>query len=234
MAFVKVDFSKEHRDLVKQGLEQILSQYKNSCVLLRFFEAFLQEVQVLFDAIHAARAGRQLATATDYNLDALGRIVGALRTSIYYEMLTWLYTETPHRITDETPVWVKNGALIAPGYMLDEQFRKYIWYKILKNKLLTGSVVEVTEDIKLLFGVDISFDKIDPYTVELYVQSNVSDVQLLQLIQFIDTMQADRTSIFPWPVTLSFSPTIHYVTPGGFMPDRSGVPYVTDSGPVDL
>ena len=113
MAFVNVDFTKEHRDLVRQGLDQILSQYKNSCVLLRFFEAFLEEVQVLFDAIHAARAGRQLATATDYNLDALGRIVGALRTGISYEMLTWLYTETPHRITDETPVWVKNGALIG-------------------------------------------------------------------------------------------------------------------------
>lgn len=229
MAFT-IDFSKEERDLVTEGLSLLLGQYQNSCVLRKFIAVFLSECQELYDAILAMMAGRTLNTATGVNLDAIGRIVGQERIAVGIDASDWMMFDTRDKAVDGIQCWCYGASLAQVGDMNDQTLRDWIFFKILKNHALTGSLPEITQAISDFWHLDISFEKVAPFTVNLYVPATISSQQLYYLRMFQDTLRVDRDCLFPYPATLSFTENVYYRPKNSFWCDSDAKTQWCDAG----
>lgn len=207
----KVDFSKEARDIVEEGLSLILSQYSHSCVLRKVLSVVLEEIQELYDACQEAQKRRSLDYATNYELEALGRIVGQERESTSDSESTWMYGDDAKKNPDAIQTWSYKGALGRLGKMTDSKLRDWIMFKILKNHALTTSLPELGKMVQQFWKMDISIVKAGkPFVASMYVPNTISDMQLYYLQLFRTTRQCDRDAIFPYPVTLSFTGEVYY------------------------
>lgn len=218
---LNVDFSKERVDLVTEGTGLTLSQFSNSCVLGRFFAAFLEESQDLFDGILGMEKGRTLYDAVSSNLDALGLIVGESRNVYQYSDLNYMWSDRSAQGTDKIEVWVTNASLsnkIAPN---DAMYRIRILGKILKNFTLAASVPEITMLVTNLYGYSISFVKKDAFTVDLMVPITISTTALSAITRFYDNKIVERDCYVSYPATLSVEDII-FAPSNFFCSDRMG------------
>ena len=218
---LNVDFSKERIDLTAQGTGLMLAQFSNSCMLGQFFAAFLDEAQDLFDGILAMESGRTLYEAKGSNLDALGYIVGELRTAFQYSDLSYMWADRNSQGVDKIEVWVTNATLsdkVAPN---DSTYRNRILGKILKNFTLAASVPEILNLISNLYGYDVSFIKKGPFTIDLMVPGTISTTVYSALTRFFDDLMVERNCYVSYPATLSIEDVI-FAPKNYFCADRMG------------
>lgn len=217
---LKIDFSKERIDLTTQGTGLMLSQFSNSCMLGQFFAAFLEEAQELFDSILEMEQGRTLYDARGENLDALGRIVGELRTVYQYSELNYMWADRLSQGVDKIEVWVTNATLSSKVLPNDTVYRTRILGKILKNFTLAASVPEILNLISNLYGYDVSFIKRGPFTVDLMVPSTISTTAYVAITRFYDDLTVERNCYVSYPATLSIRDVI-FAPKNYFCADRA-------------
>ena len=228
---MQVDFTREYKDLVSDGLSKILQQYEHSCVLRKVLVIILEEIQELYDTCQEAQKRRCIEYAVNYELSALGRIVGQERTSTADTESDWMYGDDVKKSPDYTQTWSYKGALGRLGKMSDAKLRDWIIFKILKNHALTTSLPELGKMVQQFWKMDISVVKADkPYVGSLYVPNTISDMQLYYLQLFTNTRQCDRDGLFPYPVTMSFSGEVYYRPKNSFWCDDNSTGQRCDRG----
>lgn len=211
-----VDFTGYHKDLITQALDRMLSQHYNKCVLRQFVAAFIRQCQELYDACIDMQRLRIPYNAEGENLDALGRIVGEDRTPWMYDESGWMFFDRQGQGWDQVPVWVRGGPLGTSAYVDDIQYRTNIIIKAIKNHTLTSSIPEITELIRLIFGIYVAFDKLGPNQVQIIVSSNISMQQLILLTYSWDNTRVDHAWYMNYPVTLDISKVMFAPYPSPF------------------
>lgn len=218
----KVDFTSKHFDLVGKGLQRLLSQHLDKCVLRQFFAVFLQEAQDLYDACIDMQEQRTPYAAKGDILDALGRIVGADRLLWQYDDKSWFFYDRQGQGFDQVPVWCLKGPFNTYVAADDQTYALSILTKAKKNHTLTASAPEVIAAVKELFDFDISFEKMGPNRVRITVPSTISTTQLYLLTSGFSDLKVDDGRYVPFPATLDFSGVLMYVPGDFFIYDRDG------------
>lgn len=203
-------------DLIGQGLQRMLSQFFDKCVLRQFFAVFLQEAQELYDACIDMQEARTLYAAEGEILDALGRIVGQDRGLWQYDDFSWFFFDRQGQGFDQVPMW----CLYAPTSIRQESddniYKQNIIGKIHKNHTLTGSLPEVQARVSEVMDAGISFEKVGPNRVKIIAPSTLSTTQLQLLLLSYTDRRVDDGYYLPYPVTLDFDGLMIYV-PGDFL-----------------
>lgn len=198
-----IDYDKLYKDLVADGLGLMLPEFGDKCLLRQFFAAFLEEAQELHTAIIDLIKARSLGFATGEWLDGLGRIVGVSRVVFDYDDTVWLFADRPKQPTDTMPVWCTNALWNTQALMDDEQYRLQIWFAAVRGSVKTASVPEVQRAVWELLATKVSYIKVGPNQVSLFIAVNITVAQYTWLTQFRDTSVAQYSPYVPYPVTLS-------------------------------
>ena len=220
-AFYKVDFSPYRKSLIEQALGRMLSQHYDKCVLRQFVAAIMLEVDELYDAIIDMQEQRTLYEAVEYNLDALGRIVGEPRAPYQYDESRWMFADREAQRPDRTVVWCLYAPFAAFLPVDDGQYRMNILYRIIKNHTLVASIPEIEYLTYLVAETLISYEKTGPMQVTVLVPSTISATAWNILTQAHSDMRADDIFVFPYPATIWFDGTVFYVPDPWFCPDRT-------------
>lgn len=198
----QVDFSKYDKDLITQELDRMLGQHYDKCVLRQFVAVFIRACQELYDACIELQRMRTAFDATEYNLDALGRIVGEDRALWEYNDEGWFYFDRQGQSFEQQPMWCLHGPLETTWLADDTIYRTNIILKAIRNHTLTSSIPELDEIISLVFTNQVSFEKTGPNEVALIVPSDVSMTQLKQLTVSSTDEQVDNRWFMNYPATL--------------------------------
>lgn len=201
----KVSFDEYIKDLIEQALGRMLSQHYGKCVLRQFVSVFMDEVQVLYDAIIDMQKLRSVYYAEGENLAALGRIVGEPRNLWMYDDSNYLMFDKPGQTPDLVPVWCKYAELGSYTAVDDSQYRLNVIARAIKNHTLTSSVNELAYVIRFLLNVKVSFVKTGPNQVNLIVHEQVSTTALLWLTESVSDNIADDRFTPPYPATLNIN-----------------------------
>lgn len=241
--FYKVDFTPYRKDLITQALNRMLEQHYDKCVLRQFVAAIMQEVQALYDAVIDMQEGRTLYEAEEYNLDALGRIVGESRAPYQYDESHWMFADREAQRPDDAPVWCVNAPFAAFLPVDDKQYRLNILARIMKNHTLVASIPEMERLTYLVTDSLVSYEKTGPMQVTVVVPSTISATAYNILIQARTDQRTDDAFMLPYPATLWFDGIIIYVPDKFFCADRAneqrcdrapcavGVPYQPGGNP---
>lgn len=217
---LKVDFSNLERDLIEDGLSKMLAVFFDACTLRQFVAVFLREVQELYDAVIEVEKQRTIYYAEGVNLDALGRIVGQDRLLWQYSEDGWFHFDIEGQGWDQEPWWCRNGELGIYVEADDETYKTAIVARIVKNHTLVASVPELTQLVKLMLGIDVSFIKCGPNNVNLVVPTGIDKTALYLLTHSSDDTRVDKTYYIPYPATLDFCEKIYFIPEHPFFFDR--------------
>lgn len=218
----KVDFSAYKKDLVKAAIARLPSQFVNACILKQYIAAFVDEVQELYDACIDLQEQRTIYNAEGETLDALGRIVGEDRSPVHYDDSSYMFADRPGQTPDASLVYVTGAPMQSFIPATDPEYRSNILLRIVRNHTLAASVPEVSALLGAVTGTTVSFDKIGPYTVNLYIPSNISKTALLILTQALTDERVDHFFRVPYPAPLTIGDVRIYLPPGYFVWDRPG------------
>jgi hypothetical protein len=223
MAFIpiqyKVDFDKFAGDMLEMAWSRMLSQHYDKCNLKQFVGAFVLEAQELYDALIALQEGRTAYAAEGVNLDALGRIVGEPRKPFDYDDDIWFAFDRAQQGFDSAPFWCVNAPIGGYNLVGDEQYRLNVITRAIRNHTLTSSVPEVLDIVKILFNINVSYEKTGPNEVRILVPNTINRTALWYLASNQDTRECDDVYIAQYPVTLNISEII-YMPPEMFIFDR--------------
>jgi len=187
----------ETPDLQQRAFTRSLLQFRQSPVFLSVLYALMAEVQVFVAALTETMIARMPATASNEQLDAIGRIVGQLRTLIDFDTIAWFAPDKPYQTVDTTPAWVTNAPLSGSVIATDSWMRQLIEAKVSRNFVKYGSIPELKEVIKQAFGVDIGFNRTDIMTVEIIVQDNTSFNLVSLLEKYVDSPTSEHAYFLP-------------------------------------
>jgi len=219
-ASYKIDFSPYRKSLVEQALARLLSQHYDKCVLRQFVAAIMEEVDALYNALIDLQEFRTLYEATEYNLDALGRIEGEPRAPYQYDESKWMFADRDVQRPDNTAAWCLNAPFAAYLPVNDDQYRMNILIRIIKNHTLVASIPEIERLTQMATNTFISYEKTGPMQVRVLVPSNITATAWNILTQARTDMRADDIFMFPYPATLWFDATVIYVPDNWFCADR--------------
>lgn len=225
---LRVDFSKFGKDLVQDALGKTLSIFYDSCTLRQFIAVLVGEVQELYEAAIDVEKYRTLYYAEGVQLEGIGRIVGQDRSLNQYSDESWFKWDTSGQSFDQMPWYVTGASFDSYEAADDETFKYNILTRIIKNHTLVASVPEITQLIKLILGINVSFIKIGPNEVNLVVGSGISVGELYTLTHFYNDLRVDRTFQVPYPATLSFGDEITFIPEHALFFDRDE-PFQWDS-----
>lgn len=227
----KIDFSRYKRDMVAKAIRRVLSQHKASPVYLQFIAALVRVgPQWLYDENIKQQEANTLYMAEGFNLDAIGRIVGQPRTAFRYDESRWMFADRPGQGADQAFVWVENAPLFSNEPAGDAEYRRMILLRILCNFTRFASLPELAYFVRYAFNEDVSWSRVGPMTVDLYVRSGIARWKLEYLIRRKNTTEADDIYMFPYPATLHFRDAV-FVPPKPFIADR-GDGHQADAGSV--
>lgn len=215
-----------YRDLFDIASGRRLPQFRSDPVICGILSAEVRQTQDLFDAIFNSLEGRTIDGALDYALDVIGRIVGQRRILINQANIAWF---TPDSITgtpDTSPAWMDGAPLFGDLPADNAQYRQLIYAKIFKNHTLHGSIPEVLQFVRLVYGIDISIRKYGQGDIALIVPTNTPLNVVATLVSFTSTVRVDNAYFLPLsPVARIVDVIYRPGTP--FAPDRyNGAPDV--------
>ena len=209
MAFF-TSITNEVEDLAERAVQRTLLQFRQSPVFLDLLQAFIQEVQYLQGGINGVFDLREPANATAENLNAIGRIVGQIRTILDYSELEWFTPDALGLTCDQAPAWVQ-GALTGGSYEAgDEWYRRLIEGKVFRNFCRYSSVPEIQNVIKLAFGIDVSFRVVAPMEVDIIFPASAPLWVVNLITRFADDGYSDDVAFAPFPATLRIN-SVQYV-----------------------
>ncbi len=219
-ARLQVSFEHLKRDLITEGLNNMLSVFYDSCTLRQFVAVLLKEVQELYDAATEAQKARTLYNAVGAQLDGIGRIVGQDRATWHYSEEGYFRFDIEGQGWDQMPFWCINAPLEEFIAAEDDVYRLDILSRIVKNHTLVSAVPELTQLVMRLLNTKASFIKRGPNTVCLTLPTGVDKNAIMFLTQSITDTRVDRSYKVPYPATLSFCDTMYYIPENPFHFDR--------------
>ena len=171
-----------HLEIAK---DRLLDQYKNSTNLINYIDALLSPAQELEDVINDLLILRWIDSASGYNLDVLGEIVGQPRTVYNAASLLFFGFNTAVNsgtYGDETDPAVgerfraEGEEVTGKIIFSDPEYRILIKGKILSNR--TDCTVNNIENISyLLFGARTRAQVLAPMQVKIRVYKEMDSVE---------------------------------------------------------
>ena len=201
MTFVDVDFPKI--DIEERVVSRTLLQFRQSPVFLSILSALAAEIQAFIDATRDVMRYRTVTKASGYNLEVLSRIVGQLHNLVNISEYEWFAPDVPGISVDQTPVWVVNAATGGQIPISNEFSRIYVMAKICRNAIKYGSVPEIQQFVKSLFGIDVSIVSVGVMTVVLVVPDETSNNTLMLLQGITNTLTSESVFLVPVPAGVS-------------------------------
>lgn len=214
-------------DLQVRAFSRMLLQFHNSPVLIDVLMAFISELTALQRAIIDVINLRGCADAVGVNLDALGRIVGQDRTLLDYSEMEWMTPDDAALNTDMAPAWVTGAAVGGTALADDMLYRQLIAARIARNFTVFGSVPEIQDVIKTAFGVDVSFEVVNPMEVDLIVSEYAPYWIVNFIIRTLNDPHIEGVYFSPFPATLRIA-GVQYIGGGSSSSDSSGATYLVD------
>jgi hypothetical protein len=208
LAFPDVDFPVN--TAVRNAEERTLAQFRQSIVLLSIMMAFIEEAQVLQDAVRDVMSKRTIFKASGENLNVLGRIVVQLRGLINLTDQVWFAPDTPGASVDQARVWVLNapqeGSIAAP----DVFSKLFIQAKIFRNNVKYGSIPEVQQFVYALFGIPVSVILTGPLTIDLVVPDSISSDVFASLSSLVRLQTCESVYLLPVPAGVKIDNVIKF------------------------
>lgn len=150
-------FDRYRINMVEKACVRLLSQFDDSVNgIQKFVNALVQQTQSLNDIELTVLFDRVLDNAAGVQLDIIGRIVGINRPSqdgediLYFQ---WDATE-PQYWDAEGGWYVTNASTSGFDLVGDDEYRRFIVGKILKNQVTGGTLPELLLFNKVVFAVD--------------------------------------------------------------------------------
>ena len=224
MAFGPIDFSEYDKNQQDEACENHLSVFRRSTVMMEFRGALVKQSQELYDANISALLGRTINDAIGSQLDIIGEIVGQSRVP-FGAGGKWLIPDDGQTLLDVSLVWLAGESLNAP-LADDDEYRVFIKAKTFKNHVKYGSIPEIIEFCRLIFGVFISIKKLGNDDISLVIPTSFPPEFLPTLLGFIEDESADKQYFLPIPTGCRIK-SAEFVPSPAFKPD-------SDIGPPDL
>jgi hypothetical protein len=225
----KVDFGGYANDFRALARARLLDQFKNAPVLTQVLDAFVDEVQEVYDAVCAAIEHRSLYRAGGEQLAALGRIVGQNPDIIQAgAAIPYLIFDAAGNGWDQTDWWVPGAATTGTRPPNDDEYAVQVLGRIHNNCNRFSSIPELQAAILDIFGINVSFtsqaSSVDYFTWDvigngweqghwwaappltsatLYVvvPSTTSMAARGLIVQFVEDLRVDKRPFIAWPVT---------------------------------
>ena len=177
---------------------RFLLELQQSPVLLQLVAIFASEIQTFVDACRNVIKLRGPLDATGENLNAVGRIVGQLRTLEDFDALAWFATDRDYQGADfEAPVWVINAPIAGNVVAGDGFFRQLIEAKVLRNHTQFASVPELQAFVNQAFGINISCRNIDKMTLQLIIPDDTDFNTATALERYEDKERSENAYLLP-------------------------------------
>ena len=208
LAFPDVDFPVN--TAVRNAEERTLAQFRQSIVLLSIMMAFIEEAQVLQDAVRDVMSKRTIFKASGENLNVLGRIVGQLRGLINLTDMSWMTPDSEGISVDQAPVWVMNAPQEGSVSTPDVFSKLFVQGKIYRNFVKYGSIPEVQQFVMALFGIPISIVITGPLTIDLIVPDSISSTTLQALSSLVRLQTCESVYLLPVPAGVKIDNIIKY------------------------
>ncbi len=216
---------KYNQDIVQRVGDRRLPQFFSGEVRCGIINEDARQLQEIYDAVVHALDFRTLAEARGVVLDAIGRIVGQDRILLNQATKNWFGPDSNEGSPDNAPVWVTGAPLAGNLPATDSQYIQLIISKIFKNHVQHGSIAEVLQFAKLLYGINISIRKLGLSQIALIVPVGTPDFMITTLRGVISDERADNQHFLPHCPTVDIVEVIHKPVAGAFAPDReSGRP----------
>lgn len=196
------DFSVYARDLLKLGYDDQLDVFRNSPVIVGMLAAIIRESQGLYDAITACLWARTIDGAEGYQLDCIGRIVGAWpRPTQDGALIDYFTPDVSNLGPDWAGAYVTGAPLAGQIPIGDGPYRTAIRARIARNQVKYGSAPELQYFALLLFGVSISVRNLGNGDIELIVPTSIPPSVVAQLTATRTDLTADTQYVLPIPAT---------------------------------
>jgi hypothetical protein len=218
------------RDLVTRIGDRRLPQFHRGGVRCGILNEQARQVQELHDAIISTLDQRTLENARGVVLDVIGRIVGQDRELLNQAELEWF---TPDEITgalDTAPNWVQGVSLFGNLPADDGEYLSLIRSKIFKNHVKYGSIPEILQFIKILYGINVSLRKLKLSRVQFIVPVGTAGYVTETLRRVLSDDKADNQYFLPQCPTVDIVGVMHRPEVP-FAPDReTGAPDLSEAG----
>lgn len=152
-----ITFDRYRVNMIEKACVRLLSQFDNSVNgIQKFINALVQQTQSLNDIELTVLMDRCLNHAEGVQLDIIGRIVGINRPSEDGDAILYFQLDaTEPQYWDAESGWFVTNAPTA-GFALvgDDEYRRFIVGKILKNQVTGGTIPEILLFNQIVFAVD--------------------------------------------------------------------------------
>jgi len=195
------DFSVYDKDQVKQACDLTLSQFRRSQILLGAQSAINNQSIDLYQSLIDAMQLRCLDDAVGVQLDIIGRIVGQSRELENYGNKNWFAYDTKNVGYEEGICYIEGAPIGGNLIASDFTYRQLIYARIFKNHVKYGSVPEILQVVKLVYGINISIRKEGMSDISLIVPANTPTYIVQNLTKVTDTVTTDKVYFLPIPST---------------------------------
>lgn len=206
-------------DLVERIGGRRLPQFVNGSVRCGILNEQARQVQEVHDATVSVLDQRTLENARGVVLDVIGRIVGQERVLLNQSDLDWFAPDEVGGAPDVSPAWVVGSALTGNLPADDAEYLLLIVSKIFKNHVKHGSIPEVLEFIRLLYGVNVSLRKLGLSDLQLIIPVNTASYVVQTLRSTLSDDRADNQYFLPHCPTVDIV-SVMYRPEVPFAPDR--------------
>lgn len=206
-------------DLVARVGGRRLPSLKRGPVRCDILNEQARQLQELYSAIVSTLDQRTLGNARGVVLDAIGRIVGQKRVLLNQADVPWFTPDANGLGPDAGPAWVVGAPLFGNLPAGDAEYLRLIVSKIFKNHVQHGSIPEVLEFVRLLYGINISIRKAGLSRIELVVPAGVQPFIVATLRGGENDERADNQHFLPHCPTVEIIGIV-YRPVNAFAPDR--------------
>lgn len=215
---------KYEQDIVLRVGGRRLPQFKRGSVRCGVLTEQSRQLQEIYDEIVHVLDFRTLANARGVVLDAIGRIVGQKRELLNQADKNWFTPDNALGRPDSAPVWITGVPTAGSLPAGDSEYLDLIVSKIFKNHVQHGSIPEILQFVRLLYGINISIRKLGLSQIQLIVPSGTPDYVVVTLRSLVSDDRADNRWFLPQCPTVDIV-SVLFRPANPFAPDRaSGAP----------
>ncbi len=218
------------KDLVTRIGDRRLPQFHRGEVRCGILNEQARQVQQLHDAIVSVLDQRTLEKARGVVLDVIGRIVGQDRELLNQAELEWFTPDDATGALDTAPSWVTGVSLFGNLPADDGEYLSLIRSKIFKNHVKYGSIPEILEFVRLLYGINVSIRKLKLSRVQFIIPVGTAGYVIGTIRRVLSDDKADNQYFLPQCPTVDIVGVMHRPEVP-FAPDReTGAPDISEAG----
>lgn len=145
----------EHKDIVAEGLDELMTQWRDKPITVGLLKSYLENVQIVEDNLQSISTMTSIADSEGVQLDNLGRIVGQPRKVVDGTYgLYFGFAGNPNAVGfGIEPFYVSGDPILVTKELDDDQYRIYIRARAASNKS-SGTPEDLINFFKALFGAE--------------------------------------------------------------------------------